>query len=128
MKCLLDTHAFLWAVNDSALLSRLAHDAIEDGENELFLSVASLWEIAIKLSIGKLRLEMPFLDLAIHEPEVHGVELLQISTRHLDAVSRFPFYHRDPFDRLLVAQCHVEDFALISHDEALDRYGIDRLW
>ena len=128
MKHLLDTHAFLWAVDDSPLLSRLAHNAIEDGENELFLSVASLWEIAIKLSIGKLRLDIPFLDLAVHAPAAHGVEVLPITLQHLDAVYRLPFHHRDPFDRLLIAQCQVEDIALISRDEAFDDYGVDRLW
>ena len=128
MKFLIDTHAFLWAVNDNPLLSRSAYDAIEDAENEIVLSMASLWEIAIKLSIGKLKIELPFLDLSIHAQAAHGVELLQIAPRHLDLVSRLHLHHRDPFDRLLVAQCHVEEIALISRDETFDRYGVDRLW
>lgn len=83
---------------------------------------------AIKISIGKLELDLPFLDLAIHTPAAHGVDILQITPRHLDIVSRLPFHHRDPFDRLLVAQRQVDDIALISRDEAFDRYGIARCW
>lgn len=128
MKCLLDTHTYLWALNGSPLLSRPVLDAIEDGENELILSVASLWEIAIKVSIGKLELEMPFLDVAVKLPETHSITLVPVEPSHLDVILRLPYHHRDPFDRLLIAQCQVESAVLISRDDAFDRYGIDRLW
>jgi PIN domain nuclease of toxin-antitoxin system len=128
MRCLLDTHTFLWAVNDNPQLSSPARNTIEDGDNELFLSMASLWEMAIKLNTGKLKLELPFLELAVQKPAAHGIQILQITPGHLDMVSSLPFHHRDPFDRLLVAQCLAEDIAVISRDDTLDSYGVQRLW
>ncbi len=128
MRCFLDTHAFLWAVNDSPRLSFRAREIIEDGENELFLSVASLWEIAIKSSIGKLTLELPFMELATRKTIEHGVEIMPITPSHLDTVSTLPFHHRDPFDRLIVSQCLSENVSLLSRDDVLDGYGIERLW
>lgn len=128
MRCLLDTHAFLWAVNESPRLSHRAREIIEDGENELLLSVASLWEIAIKLSTGKLKLELPFMELATRKTSAHGVVVMPITADHLDTVSRLPFHHRDPFDRLIVAQCISENISLPVRDEVLDGYGVERLW
>lgn len=128
MKYLLDTHTYLWAVNNSARLSRQARDIIDNNENELSLSIASLWEIAIKLSIGKLQVDSTFTHLATEQPRMHGVAILQIALEHLDIVARLPMHHRDPFDRLLVAQCLAEQMAIVSNDEALDAYGIERLW
>lgn len=128
MRCLLDTHTFLWAIDDSARLSRRAREVIEDDENDLFLSAASLCEMAIKLSTGKLKLELPFLELAVQKPVEHDVGILQITPGHLDIISRLPFHHRDPFDRLLVAQCLAENIPLLSTDNVLDCYDIERLW
>lgn len=128
MRCLLDTHTFLWAINGSRHLSRRAQNIIEDTANELFLSVASLWEVTIKLSIGKLKLDLPFLELAVQKPAAHGVQILQITPGHLDVVSRLPFHHREPFDRLLAAQCLAEDIPVLSGDDALEGYGVERLW
>lgn len=128
MRCLLDTHTFLWAVNDSPRLSHRAREVVEDEANELFLSVASLWEIAIKLSAGKLKLELPFLDLAVQKTSAHGIEIMPITAAHLDVVWRLPFHHRDPFDRLIAAQCLSENYSLLSRDGALDSYEIERLW
>lgn len=128
MRCLLDTHAFLWAVDDSPRLSSRAREVIEDVENELVLSVASLWEIAIKLGTDKLELGISFLELAAQKPAEHGVEVLQIIPYHLDTVSQLPFHHRDPFDRLLVSQCLAENFPILSADGVLDGYGVERLW
>jgi PIN domain nuclease of toxin-antitoxin system len=128
VRLLLDTHVFLWAVNDSPQLGSAARTLIENTENDLFLSVASLWEIAIKLSTGKLRLELPFLELATEKTEQYGVTLLAIAPSHLNLLTTLPFHHRDPFDRLLVAQCLAEGAPLLSRDGALDAYGITRLW
>lgn len=119
---------FLWAVNDSPRLSRRAREVIEDGENELFLSVASLWGIAIKSSTGKLTLDLSFMDLATRKTTEHGVEIMPITPSHLDTVSTLPFHHRDPFDRLIVAVCLAENVSLLSRDGTLDAYGIERLW
>lgn len=128
MRSLLDTHAFLWAVADSPRLSQRAREAIEDSGNELFLSIASLWETAIKLSLGKLKLEIPFLELAVQKPAAHGVAVPPVTPEHLDAVSKLPLHHRDPFDRLLVAQCLAEGVPILSSDGTLDAYGVERLW
>ena len=128
MRYLLDTHAYLWAIDESPRLSHHARNAIRNGEHELFLSAASLWEIAIKLSIGKLGLDMTFTELADDLPAAHGVEILPITIRNLDIVSRLSIHHRDLFDRLLVAQCLVEGMAIVSNDAALDAYGVERLW
>lgn len=128
MTFLLDTHTYLWTIDESPRLSRTAVDLIESSETQLVLSMASLWEIAIKLSIGKLRLELAFADVAMAIPVAHDMEILPITVNHLDIVSRLPTHHRDPFDRLLVAQCLAEDMAIVSNDTILDAYGVERLW
>lgn len=128
MRVLLDTHTFLWAVNDSPQLSDRARTIVEDPNNELHLSIASLWEIAIKLSTGKLKLALPFLELATQKTGQHGVMLLPITPAHLDLVTTLPFHHRDPFDRLIVAQCLAEGVPVLSRDDAFDDYEVVRLW
>jgi PIN domain nuclease of toxin-antitoxin system len=128
VRVLLDTHTFLWALNDSPQLGNLTRSLIEDSSTELLLSMASLWEIAIKLSTDKLRLGLPFLELATQKTAQHGVTLLAISPEHLDRMTTLPFHHRDPFDRLIVAQCLTEGVALLSRDSVLESYGVTRLW
>ncbi len=90
--------------------------------------MASLWEIAIKLSTGKLSLDVSYAELAYEKPAAHGIAILPTHLQHLEIVTRLPFHHRDPFDRLLVAQCLAERMAILSNDTALDRYGVERLW
>lgn len=104
MKLLLDTHTFLWFIMGSPHLSATARALIEDAANEKFLSVAGLWEIAIKLSIGKLTLSAPFDVLIPQHLSLNGFELLNITIDHAAAVATLPLHHRDPFDRLLLAQ------------------------
>jgi PIN domain nuclease of toxin-antitoxin system len=128
VRCLLDTHTFLWAASNSARLSPTARDLIEDANNTPFVSMASLWEIAIKLSTGKLSLDVSFAELAFEKPAAHGIAILPTHLQHLEIVTRLPFHHRDPFDRLLVAQALVEELPLVSSDTMLDSYGIERFW
>ena len=128
VRFLLDTHAFLWAASNSSRLSPIARDLIEDTGNMPLVSIVSLWEIAIKLISGKLSLDVPFAELAFEKPAAHGIEIFPIGLQQLEIVTRLPFHHRDPFDRLLVAQCLAEGPAILSNDIALDSYGIDRLW
>jgi PIN domain nuclease of toxin-antitoxin system len=128
MRLLLDTHAFLWFIMGSPNLSAAARALIEDGANERFLSVASLWEMAIKVSLGRLTLSAPFDVLIPDQLSLNGVELLGIEVVHATAVSTLPFHHRDPFDRLLIAQAIVEDMSIISIDAAFDSYPVKRLW
>lgn len=128
MKILLDTHAFLWFIEDSPKLSTEARSAIEDGFNEPLLSVASLWEMAIKVSVGRLDLKKPFETFVPDQLELNGFDQLAISFQHIAVVAKLPFHHRDPFDRLLVAQALVEGIPLVSADDLLDAYGVIRLW
>lgn len=128
MKLLLDTHAFLWFIGGDERLSLTARTLIEDGANDAFLSVASLWEMAIKISLGRLQLAQPFEVFIPHQLSLNRVGLLGITISHTAKVAILPFHHRDPFDRLLVAQAQVEQMPLVSSDAAFDAYGITRLW
>src|SRR5438132_5840761 len=127
MRLLLDTHTFLWFVEDSPRLSTNARRLLES-EVDLLISLGSLWEMAIKVSIGKLTLTQSF-ELFIPDQLVKNeIELLPLTVEHLALVSALPLHHRDPFDRLLVAQALVERMPIVSVDEKFDAYGIERVW
>ena len=128
MRLLLDTHAFLWFIMGSANLSVDARVLIENPANERLLSVASLWEIAIKASLGKLTLSASFGELIPAQLKLNGIDLLNIKVDHLSTLTTLPFHHRDPFDRLVIAQAIVEKLPVISLDGAFDTYGVTRLW
>ncbi len=128
MRLLLDTHAFLWFIMGSVNLSVDARVLIETPTNERLLSVASLWEIAIKTSLGKLTLSAPFDELIPAQLKLNGIELLNIKVDHLSTLTTLPFHHRDPFDRLIIAQTLVEKLSIISLDGAFDTYGVTRHW
>jgi PIN domain nuclease of toxin-antitoxin system len=128
MKLLLDTHTFLWFIGGSDHLSPTARALIDDASNQPFLSVANLWEMAIKLSLGKLSLAQPFELLIPQQMQLNGIELLGIQIDHLAMVAKLAFYHRDPFDRLLIAQATVEQIPIVSADPAFDAYDVKRLW
>jgi PIN domain nuclease of toxin-antitoxin system len=127
MRLLLDTHTFLWFINDNPKLSATALDLLES-DHTVLLSTASLWEIAIKYSLGKLNLPSPYEDFITQQILRNDIDLLSIQIPHPAAVSRLPFHHRDPFDRMLIAQSIVEDVSLVSADTTLDAYPIKRLW
>src|ERR1700704_3050184 len=118
MRLLLDTHAFLWFIMGSANLSANARSLIENPANERLLSVASLWEIAIKTSLGKLTLSVPFDQLVPAQLQLNGIDLLNIKVDHLSSLVTLPFHHHDPFDRLIIAQGLVEKLPIISLDSA----------
>lgn len=126
MRLLLDTHVFLWFIMGSTHLSAEARALIEDEKNRKFISVASLWEIAIKSSIGKLTLSAPFDQLIPQQLSLNGFELLPIEVAHLAAVATLSFHHRDPFDRLLIAQAIVEKMPIVSVDSAFEAYNVTR--
>lgn len=128
MKLLLDTHTLLWFISGSTNLSSPARNAIEDATNEKFVSIVSIWETAIKVSIGKMTLTAPFDDLFPNQLQINGFDLLPVKVEHTSVVTTLPFHHRDPFDRILIAQASVEMMALISIDEIFDDYGVDRVW
>jgi PIN domain nuclease of toxin-antitoxin system len=125
---LLDTHSFLWFISGNERLSDPARTFIGDPDNLVYVSVASIWEIAIKHSLGKLALHRPFEELLTAELSGQGLEVLGIELRHLAELTRLPLHHRDPFDRLLVAQAIADSMPIISVDETLDAYGVQRLW
>jgi PIN domain nuclease of toxin-antitoxin system len=130
VKILLDTHTFLWLIAGDTRLSVKARGIIEAPENERFLSVASLWEMAIKVSLGKLTLkfEEPFADAIGGQLSENGVSLLPLALAHVGRVAVLPFLHRDPFDRLIIAQGLVEKLPIIGRDQAFDGYGVERIW
>jgi PIN domain nuclease of toxin-antitoxin system len=128
VKLLLDTHAFLWFIAGSERLSATARELIEESANQPFLSAASRWEMAIKLSLDRLHLGHPFEDLIPEQMRLNGIQHLGIELEHVTPVTTLPFHHRDPFDRLLVAQAMVEQMPIVSADPAFDAYPIQRLW
>lgn len=128
MTLLLDTHAFLWFVWADPLLSAGAKAAIEDPANRKLVSVASCWEIAIKAGIGKLTLGAPAAVFIPRELARNSFDLLEIGAAHATAVETLPQHHKDPFDRLLVAQAQLEGVPLVSTDTVFDAYGITRVW
>lgn len=128
MRFLMDTHTFLWFLTDDSKLSHHALNLIEDETNEAILSLASMWEIAIKYSIGKLTLQKSFPDFVDEQIQINDFQLLPIETSHIKIVSSLPLHHRDPFDRMLIAQAITENMPIISADSAFDSYGVTRLW
>lgn len=127
-RLLLDTHTFLWWVSDAPELSITAREAISDTGNECFLSIASCWEMAIKSSIGKLRLTKP-VERFVHDLITeNGFRLLSIELRHAAKVEALPFHHRDPFDRLLLAQAITEKLTIVTVDSLFSSYGVKLLW
>lgn len=128
MKILLDTHTFLWFITNDIKLSPVARKIIEDVDNERLISIASIWEIAMKSSLGKLKLKEPFPKLIPVHLKINLIELLQIKISHLSLVSNLPYHHRDPFDRLIIAQSLIEDLPIVSIDTQLDDYGANRIW
>jgi PIN domain nuclease of toxin-antitoxin system len=127
MRLLLDTLAFLWWVSGQRM-SRRAKAAIADVRNDCHVSVASGWEIAIKVSLGKLRVDGALDRFLPEQLAANGFRPLAIELRHTARVSLLPFHHRDPFDRLLVAQALLEGLALVSADPVFSRYGVKRIW
>ena len=123
MRFLVDTHALLWALGEPSALSPAARDAIADPSNLIMVSRASLWECAIKASIGKLDLPDDFFDTI---PET-GYEVMPIRISHLNVYRTLPMHHRDPFDRMLVAQARAEALTLISRDPEIAKYDIEIL-
>ena len=128
MNLLLDTHAFLWFCQSDSGLSVPAKALIENPANRKLLSIASCWEIAIKSGLGKLKLgesSATYIPAALART---GFELFPIAVAHATGVEALPLHHRDPFDRLLVAQAIAEGIPIVSSDSLLDPYGVTRLW
>jgi PIN domain nuclease of toxin-antitoxin system len=128
MRVLLDTHAFLWWIADSAQLTKKARAVMADPANECLVSLVSCWEMAIKVSLGKLALSTPIERFVPDQLAVNEFALLDIGFRHVARVASLPFHHRDPFDRLLAAQAIEEHISIVSADTTFRRYGVKRIW
>ena len=128
MRLLLDTRSFLWFVTSDLQLSANALTLIADVNNEVLLSPASYWEIAIKVSIGKYPLSVPFETFFTSALTANNIQILAVEIRHAAVLSALPMHHKDPFDRMIAAQALSESIPVVSIDAALDPYGITRLW
>ena len=123
MQLLIDTHILIWFLEGSKSLSKQRQQIIVNPNNDVFVSIASLWEIAIKISIEKLTLAKSLADV-IKQIAVQSIEILPISPEHTLQVSILPFYHRDPFDRIIIAQSQVENLSIMTSDGEFGKYGI----
>ncbi len=128
MRLLLDTHSFIWWSGQSNKLSQGALALCQDAGNTLLLSVVSVWEIQIKLNLGKLTVSVPLRELIERHRQMNQLQVLSVSLDHVLALDELPAYHKDPFDRLLIAQARVEGAALVSQDEELAKYPVDVRW
>ena len=126
MKYLLDTHTLLWFLSGDNRLRDRARGLVEDSSNERFFSVVSLWEIAIK--VDKLALTKPFNQLFPEQLEFNGIKLLNITVDSPTKLTVLPFHHRDPFDRMIIAQALVKELTIIGKDTVFDAYGVRREW
>jgi PIN domain nuclease of toxin-antitoxin system len=128
MRLLIDAQAVLWAVDDPARLSRAAAGALQDPANQLLIGAGTIWEISIKVGLGKLTLSLPYrqwMDQVILDL---GLSILPITVAYTDRQALLPHHHRDPFDRLLIAQSLTDSIPIVSADGQFDSYGIVRIW
>lgn len=128
MRVLLDTHTFLWQVSGDSRLSNVARETLLSPEHDLLFSMASLWEIAIKISLGKLALADDWPKAISAELTINQIRRLPIENEHCARVGTLPFHHRDPFDRMLIAQAMTEDLVILSRDAAIGEYPVTRIW
>jgi len=128
MNLLLDTQAFLWLDSDPARLSIAARQACADRQNTLWLSVASAWEMQIKTALGKLRLARPLGETVAQQQSVNGLQLISVELAHVLALQELPPHHKDPFDRLLIAQARSGDWDIVSNDRQFKAYGVRVIW
>jgi PIN domain nuclease of toxin-antitoxin system len=128
MRLLLDTHAFIWWDSDPNRLSQRVLGLCRSPSTTLLLSVASVWEIQIKQQLGKLRLHLPLASLIAAQQQTNGLELLPVQLDHVLALDSLPLHHKDPFDRLLIAQSQVENAVLVSADSVFSQYSAQVLW
>ncbi|MDB9391569.1 type II toxin-antitoxin system VapC family toxin [Microcystis aeruginosa] len=128
MKLLLDTHTFIWWDSEPEKLSQRALELCRNPTNILLLSIASVWEMQIKLQLGKLSLKLPLAQMINTQQQTNQLELLSITVSHVLALNTLPNIHKDPFDRLLVAQANIENVILISHDLTLAKYPVQINW
>jgi PIN domain nuclease of toxin-antitoxin system len=128
MKLLLDTHTFIWWDSEPAKLSPQAIALCQDQQNSLVLSVASVWEMQIKLQLRKLKLTLPLAELIESQQQTNHLEILPVLLTHVLALQHLPAHHKDPFDRLLIAQANIEDVVIVSNDPMFPKYTDKVVW
>ncbi|MGH7599279.1 MAG: type II toxin-antitoxin system VapC family toxin [bacterium] len=128
MKLLLDSHAFIWWSSEPEKLSARARACCEDSSNILMLSVASVWEMQIKLQLGKLQLVAPLQTLIENQQRSNDLQILRIAIEHAFALDTLPLHHKDPFDRMLIAQSNVEELFVVTKDEIFSAYPVKLIW
>jgi PIN domain nuclease of toxin-antitoxin system len=128
VKLLLDTHALLWTINRERQLPAALVDLIEDAQNDVYVSTASIWEATIKIGLGKLRVPGQTIDYLIGHIEAHNLTVLAVTLAHMRALQRLPQIHRDPFDRMLVAQAQANSLTLLTIDADIALYDVSTLW
>lgn len=128
MRLLLDTHAFLWFTLNDPQLSVPARNLIADPANDIEISPATYWEVAIKIGIGKYSLTESLQDFMEREIATNQFRILHIEPRHVAPLTSLPFHHRDPFDRLIIAQAMIEQIPVVSADAVFDAYPVQRFW
>jgi PIN domain nuclease of toxin-antitoxin system len=128
VKLLFDTHAFIWWDGDKSKLSAAALNACQSPANSLHLSLASVWELQIKMQLGKLTLRLPLADVLRDQQRENGLVLESVMLEDILALSVLPLLHRDPFDRLIIAQAQRQGFQIVTHDSELARYPVAVLW
>jgi PIN domain nuclease of toxin-antitoxin system len=127
MKLLLDTHTVIWFINKNARLPRRIRDMLDDDFNDVYVSVVSLWEISIKSRLGKLDFDHSLPDTA-RLLRSKGFQFLAVHPNHVYCLNTLKLHHKDPFDRMLIAQSLAENFSLVSNEEVFDLYDVQRLW
>src|SRR5688572_28113407 len=128
MKILLDSHAFIWWDDEIHKLSKPALAACQDPANMLILSLASVWELQIKIRLGKLQFSIPLQQKIAEQQQTNNLQLLAVRLEHIYALEQLPHHHRDPFDRLLIAQALDEELPIMTHDSAFSQYPVTVIW
>ena len=128
MKYLIDTHTLFWIVTKDQKLSEKAKKLYLNAENIIFFSLASIWEMAIKISLKKLSIGEPLKDFIQKQIKCNDIKILNIEIKHILSLENLPYYHRDPFDRLIISQSMNENIPVLSSDKIFDLYPIKRIW
>ncbi|MCA2653893.1 type II toxin-antitoxin system VapC family toxin [Microcystis sp. M061S2] len=128
MNILLDSHTLIWFSQNSPQLSSSAIEILEDRNNLLFLSLVSVWEIQIKVQLGKLNLDISLSEIVKDQTKINDVQILPMKLSHIWTLDTLPYYHKDPFDRLLISQAITENLIILGVDSVFDSYPVQKIW